>query len=171
MEMGSGRSLARIGGDELMRLAGLAAEAEAGLFARHPQGAGRYAGRLVCRALCQGRPALPRWQDWRQGLRCGVLLCPARRWPLPVQVAGTADYGPPKFGRYPGDTPSLTARRVDLLGRSLEALPGADPAAVLCGYPSAAWTASARELAAEAVVLISPGPLAGTVIWPPGSSR
>jgi len=39
-----------------MRLAGLAAEGEAGLFARHPQGAGRYAGRLVCRALCQGPP-------------------------------------------------------------------------------------------------------------------
>ena len=56
METGSGRSLACIGADDLMRLAGLAAEAEAGLFARHPQGAGRYAGRLMYRALCQGPP-------------------------------------------------------------------------------------------------------------------
>jgi len=52
-----GRSLARIGSDDLVRLAGLAGEVEAGLFARNPDGARRYAGRLVCRALCQG-PAL-----------------------------------------------------------------------------------------------------------------
>ena len=42
----SGRSLARIDRRDLLRLARLAAEAEAGLFARHPRGAGRYAGRL-----------------------------------------------------------------------------------------------------------------------------
>lgn len=91
--------------------------------------------------------------------------------PFPYRWRGTADYGPSKSGRYPGDPPSFTGRRVDLPGRSLEVLPGADPAALLRGYLSAARTASARELAARAVVLISPGPLAGTVIWPPGSSR
>jgi hypothetical protein len=48
------RSLARIDRNDLLRLAELAADVEAGLFARHPRGAGRYAGRLVCRALCQG---------------------------------------------------------------------------------------------------------------------
>jgi hypothetical protein len=31
--------------NDLLRLAGLAAEVEAGLFARNPQGPGRYAGR------------------------------------------------------------------------------------------------------------------------------
>jgi hypothetical protein len=51
-----GRSLARIGSDDLVRLAGLAGEVEAGLFARNPDGARRYAGRLVCRALRQGPP-------------------------------------------------------------------------------------------------------------------
>ena len=45
------RSLARIDASDLLRLAALAAEAETGLFARHPNGAGRYAGRLLCRAL------------------------------------------------------------------------------------------------------------------------
>ncbi len=35
-----------------MRLAALAAEAE--LFERNPRGSGRYAGRLLGRALCQG---------------------------------------------------------------------------------------------------------------------
>ena len=52
METSSGRSLASIDVDDLQRLAALAAEVEAGLFARNPGGAGRYAGRLVCRALC-----------------------------------------------------------------------------------------------------------------------
>ena len=67
VEMRSGRSLARIGSEDLVRLAGLAAEAGAGLFARHPQGAGRYAGRLVCRALCQG--AALHHLDGRNGVK------------------------------------------------------------------------------------------------------
>ena len=51
----SDRSLARIDTGDLARLVVLAEEAETGLFARRPAGAGRYAGRLLCRALCQGR--------------------------------------------------------------------------------------------------------------------
>ena len=39
---------------DLLRLAALAADAEAELFRRNPQGSGRYAGRLLGRALCQG---------------------------------------------------------------------------------------------------------------------
>lgn len=46
------RSLACIDVADLMRLAALAAEAE--LFERNPRGSGRYAGRLLGRALCQG---------------------------------------------------------------------------------------------------------------------
>jgi hypothetical protein len=45
MGTGPARSLARIDIQDLLRLAALAAEAEAGLFARRPRGAGRYAGR------------------------------------------------------------------------------------------------------------------------------
>jgi hypothetical protein len=51
---GSARSLARIDRHDLLYLAEFAAEVEAGLFARRLQGAGCYAGRLLCRALCQG---------------------------------------------------------------------------------------------------------------------
>jgi hypothetical protein len=47
-------SLARIDVADLLRLAALAAEAEAELFVRRPRGSGRYAGRLLGRALCQG---------------------------------------------------------------------------------------------------------------------
>lgn len=67
MTTGSGRSPARIDRNDLLRLAKLAADVEAGLFARHPQGARRYAGRLVCRALCQG--AALHYLDARTGVK------------------------------------------------------------------------------------------------------
>jgi hypothetical protein len=50
-----------------LKLAAIAAEAEAGLFARRPQGAGRYAGRLLCRALCQG--AALHYLDGKNGVK------------------------------------------------------------------------------------------------------
>ena len=54
MATDSDRSLARIEVADLLRLAALAADAEAELFRRNPRGSGRYAGRLLGRALCQG---------------------------------------------------------------------------------------------------------------------
>jgi len=162
----SGRSLARIDLDDLLRLAELAAEVEAGLLARNPGGAGRYAGRLVCRALCQG--AARHYLDGKNGVKdFDVWSFNAARSdePFPYRWRGTADFGPSKFGRYPGDPSSFTGRRVDLFGRSLDVPPGADPVTTLRAYLSAAWTASARALAAKAVVLIHPGQLTGTVVW------
>jgi hypothetical protein len=50
----SDRSLARIEIADLLRLAVLASDDEADLFRRNPQGSGRYVGRLLGRALCQG---------------------------------------------------------------------------------------------------------------------
>jgi hypothetical protein len=143
------RSLARIDGSDLLRLAALAAEAEAGLFARHPSGAGRYAGRLLCRALCQG--AALHYLDGRNGVKDFDV------WSF---------YGPSKFGRWTGDPPSYTGRRVDFLGRSLPAPVGADPAAVLRDYLSAAHTASAKALAAKAVILLTPEHSSGERVWP-----
>ena len=46
--------MARIEVADLLRLAALAADAEAELFGRNPHASGRYAGRLLGRALCQG---------------------------------------------------------------------------------------------------------------------
>jgi hypothetical protein len=53
-----------------------------------------------------------------------------------------------------------------MLGRSLTVPSDAEPVTVLRGYLSAARTDSAGELAAKAVVLITPGRLAGKVVWP-----
>ncbi len=167
--MGNGgkRSLERIDWDDLIRLAELADSAEAALFARKPGGAGRYAGRLLCRALCQG--AAIHYIDGRNGVKdFDVWSFYAERsdGPFPYRWRGTADYGPSKFGRLPDDPPSFRGRRVDLLGRSLDVPLGADPVTTLRDYLSAARTDSARALAEKAVVLIYPGQLAGTVVWP-----
>ena len=167
METRSGRSLARIDRNDLLRLAELAAEVEAGLFARNPQGAGRYTDRLVCRALCQG--AALHYLDARNGVKdfdVWSFYVQRADLPFPYRWRGTADYGPSKFGRYPGDPPSYTGRRVDFLGRSLPAPVGADPAAVLRDYLSAARTASAKALAAKAVILLTPEHRGGERVWP-----
>jgi len=170
MSTRSARSLARIDRNDLLRLAKIAADVEAGLFARHPQGAGRYAGRLLCRALCQG--AALHYLDGRNGVKdFDVWSFYAKRddGPFPYRWRGTADYGPSKFGRHPDDPLSFTGRRVDLLGRSLDTPLDVEPTAALCDYLSAARTRSAKELAAKAVVLISPEPAAGQVAWPEAS--
>ena len=129
----------------------LAATAPAELFARHPQGVGRYAGRLVCRALCQGLPST----IWTERMASRTYFdvwsfCTERGdGPFPYRWRGTADYGRSKFGRYPDDPPSFTGRRVDLLRRSLDVPLDAEPAKVLRDYLSAARTRSANELAAK----------------------
>jgi hypothetical protein len=161
------RSLARIDDSDLLRLAALAAQAEAGLFARHPRGAGRYAGRLLCRALCQG--AALHYLDGENGVKdfdVWSFYAALADGPFPYRWRGTGDFGPSKFGRWPGDSPSYTGRRVDFLGRSLPATLDADPVAVLRDYLSAARTASAKELAAKAVILLTPEHAVGERVWP-----
>jgi hypothetical protein len=152
---------------DLHQLADIAADVEASLFARHPAGSGRYAGRLLCRVLCQG--AALHYVDHTNGVKdFDVWSFYAERTdgPFPARWRGTADFGVSKFGRFPGDPPRYLGRRVDLIGRSLPVPPDAEPAEVLRGYLSAARTASARELAAKAVVVIFPSDRAGEIIWP-----
>jgi hypothetical protein len=164
----AGRSFARIERGDLLRLAALAAECEDGLFRRNPRGAGRYAGRLLCRALCQG--AALHYLDGTTGVKdfdVWSFYAALDNGPFPYRWRGTADYGPSRFGRYPGDPASFAGRRVDFLGRSLPTTPDADPVQALGGYLATARTATARALAVKAVVLIAPEAAAGTVCWPP----
>ena len=157
------RSLAPIDRSDLLRLAALAGETEAGLFARHPHGAGRYAGRLLC------QDAALHFPDGKNGVKdldVWSFYAALDDGPFPYRWRGTADFGPSKFDRYPGDPPSYTGRRVDFLGRSLPVPPDADPAAALRDYLSTTHTATAKALAAKAVILISPGQPVGECVWP-----
>lgn len=163
----SDRSFERIERADLLRLARLAAEVEAGLFARTPRGAGRYAGRLLCRALCQG--AALHFLDGKNGVKdFDVWSFYAAREddPFPVRWRKAVDFGPSKFGRYPNDPPRYRGRRIDCLGRSLLVPPGADPVAAVRDYLSAARTETAQELGKKAVILLTPDHAAGEVIWP-----
>ena len=67
------------------------------------------------------------------------------------------------------DPARYSGRRVDLLGRSLPAAPGSDPADAIRHYLAARRTDSAKALAAKAVVLIDPQIRAGEIVWPAGS--
>ena len=163
------RSLARIERADLLWLAALAADAEAELFRRNPQGSGRYAGRLLGRALCQG--AALHYVNQRNGVKdfdVWSFYAQYDDWPFPARWRGMRDFGPSRFGRYSGDPPLYSGRRVDLLGRSLPAEPGADPAGVLRRYLAAGRTGSAKALAAKAAVLIHPENRAGEIVWPVG---
>jgi len=164
------RSVARIELADLRRLAELAADAEAELFGRNPQGSGRYAGRLLGRALCQG--AAVHYVDGRNGVKdfdVWSFYAELDGWPFPPRWRGTRDFGPSKFDRYPGDPARYSGRRVDCLGRSLPAALGADPAEAIRRYLAGRRTESARQLAAKAVILIDPRGRTGEIVWPSGA--
>jgi hypothetical protein len=167
MSTDSDRSLERIEITDLLRLASLAADAEAELFSRNPQGSGRYAGRILGRSLCQG--AALHYVNGSNGVKdfdVWSFYAEVDDWPFPPRWRGTRDFGPSKFGRYPGDPPRYLGRRVDLLGRSLPVRPGADPGAVLQSYLAGRRTGSAKALAAKAAVLVDPQNRAGEIVWP-----
>jgi len=98
----SDRSLAQIERTDLLRLAALAADAEADLFRRNPQGSGRYAGRLLCRALCQG--AALHYVNKRNGVKdfdVWSFYAQYDDWPFPARWRGTRDFGPLKVRQIP----------------------------------------------------------------------
>ena len=168
MPEGSDRSLARLDVADPLRLADLAADAEAELFERNPSGSGRYVGRLLGRALCQG--AALHYVNGKDGVKdfdVWSYYAQHNGWPFPARWRGTRDFGPSIFGRFSGDPPRYAGRRVDLLGRSLPPAPGADPARAIRDYLSAGRTKSARALAAKAAVLIDPIGRVGEIAWPP----
>jgi hypothetical protein len=105
----AGRSMERISLADLRRLAQLAAEDERALFVRAAGGAGRYAGRLLCRALCQG--AALHFVDGVNGVKdfdVWSFYAALPTGPFPYRRIGNADFGPSNFGRSPGDPERFT---------------------------------------------------------------
>ena len=76
-----------------------------------------------------------------------------------------ADFGPSELGRHPDDA-GYRGRHVDLIGRSIDATPGADSVRAVRRYLHTAGTTSAQALAAKAVVALDPPDLRGVTVWP-----
>lgn len=160
------RSLAPITLEDLRRLGRLADEDRAAFFARKPETGMLYSSRLFAVALCQGGAL--HYLDGKNGIKDFDVWSfytenPTRMFP--PRRRGKVDFGDPKFG-VSSDAPSFVGRRVDLIGRSIADANPMDPIGTLHRYLSSGKTESARLLAMNAVVLIEPENLLGTVVWP-----
>ena len=160
------RSYERIVRKDLDRLAAIALSDRQARFERRPRWR-PYADRVLCVALCQG--AALHFVDGRNGVKDFDVYTFYAEHPIgafPPRWRIQVDFGASRFGRYPGDPDSFRGRRVDLIGRSLDASPDADPVEAVRRYLLFAGTETARQLARKAVVLLDPEPRRGQVIWP-----
>ena len=152
--------------EDLAYLAGISRQDREDLFARKPRYRVLEDG-LVCVVLCQG--AALHFVEGKNGVKdfdvWTFYAAGSDHPPFPWRRRAARVFGDPGFGRAP-DKPSFVGRRVDLLARSIETCPEADPAEILRGYLSGGRTASARALARKAAVLLEPSDRLGTVVWP-----
>lgn len=160
------RSYLPIAREDLVRLAAIAAADRADYFARYPDWADLYAGRILCTALCQG--AALHYLYGETGVQDFDVYTffaehPARRWY--ARRRAVYDFGDPKFGQS-ADRPHFVGRRVDVWGRAIPAPVGGDPTAAIRAYLAAGQTETARRLAQKAVVLLHPVGAMGKAIWP-----
>jgi hypothetical protein len=162
-----GRSYAKLGKEDLRRLAALALADRNEFFSRHPDWARFYRGRVLCTALCQG--AAQHYVRGDVGINDFDVYTfyathPKRAWY--AKRRGVLDFGDSKFGRSI-DKPKFVGRRVDLLGRGIPATPRENPKRALLRYLQTSHTKTARLLAEKAVVLLEPSRCLGEIIWPP----
>lgn len=166
-----GRSFLTISDADLRRLATLAAADRANFFERHPGWARLYQKRVLCSALCQG--AALHYVTGRVGINDFDVYtfyseARSRRWY--AKALRSRDFGKPKFGKTI-NRPHFVGRRVDLMGRSINAQIGADPVTALRQYLRNGRTRSARLLREQAVVILEPAHIRGTIVWPEQQAR
>jgi hypothetical protein len=159
-------SYERILHPDLKRLGEIARADARNFFSRNPR-YGALENRGIAVALCQGAGlhfvtgtnGIKDFDVWTFYAELPGLRYPARRPPMAY------DFSDPKFGRSP-DFPSFIGRKVDCLARSLKADLTADPILALRTYLLSSSTGTPGQLSRKGVVLIEPGRLLGTVIWP-----
>jgi hypothetical protein len=162
----SERSFESIDQGDLSRLSAIAAQDREQRFERKPRWA-VYRDRVVGVALCQG--AAQHYIDGSAGVKdldVWTFFAEHESGPFPARWRTTADFGQSQLGRHPLEAHLFSGRRVDLIGRSLPVGVGADAAKSITEYLQLGRTASARALAAKAVVLLDPPSRRGLVIWP-----
>ncbi|MDP3010990.1 MAG: hypothetical protein Q8N30_18235 [Methylococcales bacterium] len=83
---------------------------------------------------------------------------------LPYRTIWTWDYKNPKFGHHPS-IPDYKGRKVDTIVRSIKNYTQNDPIKTIHQFLQQENTASSKELAKKAVVMLTPDLLLGKVIW------
>jgi hypothetical protein len=132
----------------LLRLAALAADAE--LFGRNPRAPGRYVGRLLGRAICQG--AALHYADGKNGVKdfdVWSFYAQNDDWPFPVAGAerGTSAL---EVRQTPVIRHVNPAGASTFFGCSLPSAPGADPAEAVRRYLASGWTAGESAVGSAA---------------------
>ena len=160
----SERSMETITEEHLRRLIKLATRDRQGLFSRNPH-LTVYKDRILMVALCQG--AAQHYIDATNGIKdldVYTFYAEAPGLKYPFRRRGVADFGRSELGTHP-DHPEV-GRHVDLLGRALDVSPTTDPVWAVRNYLKQGRSATAKELAAKAVIGLEPAYLFRTVVWP-----
>jgi len=115
-------------------------------------------------ALCQG--AAMHYYDKVNGIKDFDVwfFYPFNQEHLPYRTIWNWDYKNPKFGRHPS-IHGYYGRKVDVLVRSIKHYIYGDPIKTIHQFLEFENTASSRELAKKAVVILSPESLLGKVVW------
>ena len=164
--MKADRSYKRIKKKDLLKLAGIAEVDRIEFFERHPRWKRAYSKRIICVALCQG--AALHYVDGKNGIKdfdVWTFYSKHSSQPFPYRRVGHRDFGKSKLGRLVKDIKNYEGRRVDLIGRSINASLKADPVKALQAYLSNVKTPTARALAKKAVIMLEPKKLLGKVVW------
>jgi hypothetical protein len=115
-------------------------------------------------ALCQG--GAMHYHDGVNGIKDFDLwfFYPFNQRHLPYRTIWTWDYKKPKFGRHPS-IPGYEGRKVDVLVRSIKNYTEKEPVKTIYQFLKYENTASSKELAKKAVVMLTPESLLGKVVW------
>ncbi|AYG60279.1 hypothetical protein QD460_17835 [Rhizobium jaguaris] len=148
------RSFEPITNDDLPRFGDVAWKRLLQVF-EHAPVASLYKDRLLLLALAQGGAL--HYENGKNGLKdidVWAFFAAGPEKPFPARARWTADYGPSKFGRDPDDH-GFNGRRMDILGRSVQVMPGDRPEDSVRRWLNGR-TASAIELRKKPMVIISP---------------
>ena len=151
--------------DDLARLAVIATGVLEDLFGRRPTTSGLYRDRLLLLALCQGGGQ--HFVDQRHGVKdldVWAFFGAGPERPFPWRSRWVADLGLSHLGQHPDDE-GFEGRRVDVLGRSIQAGVDEDGVDSVRRWLSG-WSKSARHLAQRPVVVVAPIDRLGQIIWP-----
>ncbi len=161
-----GRSYKNIETSDLEQLLTIAESDIADFFRRRRDWAELYQERLLGFALCQG--AANHYIGRGDGVQDFDVFAffaenSAKPWYAKRHV--TKDFGDGKFGQSLS-CPTFVGRRVDLLSRSVPALPRSDLRPAIRNWLESGSSKSAKLLSQKAVVLLCPRESLGEVVWP-----